>query len=58
MQTSLAPRRPTPKHHCRPVTISSATPTSFTLVDSIDRSHECIPSQLFLDRVEESHRRG
>ncbi|SDA07639.1 BZ3501_MvSof-1269-A2-R1_Chr6-1g08076 [Microbotryum saponariae] len=26
MQTLLDPRRPTPKHHCRPVTISSAPP--------------------------------
>ncbi|SCZ92738.1 BZ3500_MvSof-1268-A1-R1_C048g00172 [Microbotryum saponariae] len=58
MQTLLDPRRPTPKHHCRPVTISSATPTSCTRVVNVNQSHECIPSHLFLDRVEESHRRG
>ncbi|SCZ88908.1 BZ3500_MvSof-1268-A1-R1_Chr1-1g00816 [Microbotryum saponariae] len=34
------------------------TPTSCTRVVNVNQSHECIPSHLFLDRVEESHRRG
>ncbi|SGZ06954.1 BQ5605_C031g10982 [Microbotryum silenes-dioicae] len=41
MYTSLDPCRPTPEHHFRPVTITSASPASFTRVVNIDRSLEC-----------------
>ncbi|SDA05433.1 BZ3501_MvSof-1269-A2-R1_Chr5-2g07386 [Microbotryum saponariae] len=52
------PTSPRPAHHYRPVTISSATPTSFTRVVNVDRSLECNPSRFFLDRIEESQRCG
>ncbi|SDA02162.1 BZ3500_MvSof-1268-A1-R1_C039g00064 [Microbotryum saponariae] len=54
------PTSPHPEHPFRPVTISSATPTLFTRVVNVSQSHECShsPSHLFLDRIEESQRRG
>ncbi|SCZ93953.1 BZ3500_MvSof-1268-A1-R1_Chr6-3g09020 [Microbotryum saponariae] len=51
MHMSLGPHRPTPKHHFRPVTITSPTPTSFTCVVTVNQSHECNPSRLFLDQL-------
>ncbi|SCZ93967.1 BZ3500_MvSof-1268-A1-R1_Chr6-3g09034 [Microbotryum saponariae] len=41
MHMSLGPHRPTPKHHFRPATITSATPTSFTLVVNVERPLVC-----------------
>ncbi|SCZ98170.1 BZ3500_MvSof-1268-A1-R1_C094g00514 [Microbotryum saponariae] len=35
------------------LTICSATPTSFTRVINVKQSHECNPSHLFHDRIEE-----